>query len=175
MMPTATTTTATAPQSINRKARRDAAKGRGQLITRKTPKLGGLYLLDWARPFEGNDTLDLKIKVRDCLQILKDGTSEERHFNCVAMAFNIAMIRAESIDPLLVAAVQRGMDAMVRMQERAQRGLNLRFDSPGLRDTPPAMDAYEAILDASSPLQMALASKEVYKRMTNGDVLNIIH
>lgn len=172
MMPTAATTTA--PQPMNRKARRDAAKGRGQLSARKKPKLGGLYLLDWARPFEGSDTLDLKIKVRDCLQTLKDGTSEAHHFDYVAMAFNVAMVRAESIDPSLVTTVQRGMDAMVRMRERAQRGLNLRFDSPGLRDTPPAIDVYEAILDASSPLQMALASKEAYKRITNGDVLRII-
>jgi hypothetical protein len=50
----------------------------------------------------------------------------------------------------------------------------LGFDAQGLQDVPEALEAYEAILDASSPLQMTLAIKEAYRRITHGELLEVV-
>ena len=53
------------------------------------------------------------------------------------------------------------------------RGLPFGFDGAGLNDVPDALDALEAITDASSPQQLKLAIKEAYKRISNGDLLEV--
>jgi len=89
------------------------------------------------------------------------------------MFFNVNMIRAESISPELVAIVREGQAAFVRMKERYERGLGLGFDGPGLLAIGEAMTACEAITDASSPAQMKAAIREAYRRITDGQLLEV--
>jgi hypothetical protein len=108
--------------------------------------IAAFSLLDQARPFDENDSLQHLI---------------------------VGLVRAEDIDPLLVATMNLGIGAMVRMQQRVMRGLSFGFDADGLRDVPYALEAYEAILVKSSPLQMKLAIQEAWRRVTGGDVLEV--
>jgi hypothetical protein len=82
-------------------------------------------------------------------------------------------MRAEDIDPLLVETMARGQMAFVRMKDRYLRGLPFGFDAQGLQDVPDALDAYQAMVDASSPLQMRLATNEAYRRIMGGDLLEV--
>lgn len=61
----------------------------------------------------------------------------------------------------------------MRCKDRYLRGLPFGFDALGLQQVPDALDAYEAIVDASSPQQLKLAIREAYRRITNGDLLEI--
>ena len=47
------------------------------------------------------------------------------------------------------------------------------FEAQGLQDVPHALEAYIAIVDASSPMQLKLAIKEAYRRITNGELLEV--
>ena len=75
------------------------------------------------------------------------------------MILNVGLLRSEQIDPLLV--------------ETMQRGLRFGCDAQGLQDIPEAIDAYETVMDASSPLQMKLAIQGAYARISGGQLLEI--
>jgi hypothetical protein len=47
------------------------------------------------------------------------------------------------------------------------------FDAQGLQDVPNALEAYIAIVDASSPMQLKLAIKEAYRRIMGGELLEV--
>lgn len=80
---------------------------------------------------------------------------------------------SEQIDPSLVEVMKRGQSAFVRMRDRYQRGLSFGFDGEGLQSAKDALDAYEVIVDASSPLQMLHAIRSTYKRITDGHLLKM--
>ena len=89
------------------------------------------------------------------------------------MVLNVGLIRAEQISPLLVKVIKSGQQAFVRMKDRYLRGLGFGFDADGLRAAPWALDVYENITDASSPQQMKLAIRAAYRRISNGDTLEM--
>lgn len=128
-------------------------------------------LLDMATPNEPGKLVNEHIECRVSFERLRDGGATEQDFDLVAHILNAALARAEQIDELLVQTIKLGQDAMVRMQGRYRRGLRFGFDAAGLRDVPAAMDAWEAMADASSPLQLQYAIKEAYRRMTGGAIL----
>jgi hypothetical protein len=131
-------------------------------------------LLNQARPFEGEEEVQHLIDDHQAAyQRLATGQGSEEDFDNVSMKLNVGLVRAESIDPLLVATMKLGQGAMVRMQARVARGLSFGFDADGLRDVPYALEAFEAILASSSPLQMKHAIQEAWSRITGGDVLGI--
>lgn len=132
-----------------------------------------MRLLGMAKPYEPGRLDTEHIECRVSFERLRDGSGTEYDFDRVAAVLNAALIRAEQIDQLLVATVQLGQDAMVRAKDRYLRGLRFGFDAPGLRDVPSALDAWEAMADASSPLQMRHAIKESYKRIAGGHVLSV--
>jgi len=133
----------------------------------------GLVLLDRARPYEPGEMIAEHILTQEAFNRLRDGKGNEADFDRVSMMLNIGMIRAESIDLSLLKTMQRGQEAFVRMKGRYLRGLSFGFDAEGLQSAPEALDAYEAVLDASSPLQMLNAIREAYKRISNGDLLEM--
>lgn len=123
--------------------------------------LAGMLLLDRARPFDHGDTTAEHIKTRACFDRLADGTADVDDFDRVAMVFNVAKVRALQIDQGLADILQEGQNAMQKVQNRYERW--------GKWDMLPAervvvieaLDAHEAITDASSPLQMLEALKVV--------------
>ena len=130
-------------------------------------------LLGMAKPHEPGRLVTEHIECRVSFERLRDGGASEQDFDLVGHVLNSALVRAEQIDELLVETIQRGQEAMVRMKDRYLRGLRFGFDAAGLRDVPAALDAWEAMADASSPLQLQHAIKEAYRRMTGGAILTL--
>lgn len=160
---------------MNRAIRRAAQFKRGMQtqIHRHVDPTAGLRVLHNARPYEDGEMVDEHVKTRAAYERLRDGLGDEEDFDRVSMMLNIGLVRAEGIGngELLVQTMQKAQEAMVRMKARYLRGLRFGFDAEGLASVPSALDAYETIMDASSPLQMRQAIQEAYSRITNGDVL----
>lgn len=130
-------------------------------------------LLNAAKPNEPGKLVDEHIECRVALERLRDGSATEQDFDLVAHILNAALVRAEEINDLLVETIQRGQAGMVRMKDRSLRGLRMGFDAAGLRDVPAALDAWEAMADASSPLQLRHAIEGAFKRATGGNILRL--
>lgn len=154
-------------QPLNRQQRRAAQKqtrrGRAaptfeQFSQHHSRRLtAGLQLLDDARPFDAGDTTDSHIKTRAAFDRLCDSTADEDDFDRVAIAINLAKVRALEIDPKLADVLEVAQDAMTAIRKRQERWgkwdvLDAEQDSVLY-----ALDANEAIVDASSPLQMRRA------------------
>lgn len=121
---------------------------------RHADPLASLRLLDRARPFDQGDTTEQHIKTRACFERLADGTADNDDFDRVAMAINLAKIRALEIDRGLADLLEAGQDAMTAVRRRHDKWEKwevLPAERVAIVD---AMDAHEAITDASSPLQM---------------------
>lgn len=162
---------------MNRAIRRAAKFKRGlqTQIHRHVDPTAGLRVLHNARPYEEGEMAEEHIKTRAAFERLRDGQGDEEDFDRVSMMLNIGLVRAEDIGngELLVQTMQKAQDAMVRVKARYLRGLRFGFDADGLASVPAALDAYETIMDASSPKQMKLAIQEAYGRISNGDVLEV--
>lgn len=128
-------------------------------------------LLSMARPTQPGALDSEHIQCRVAFERLRDGSGTEQDFDLVGRVLNSALVLAEGIDALLVETVQRGQDAMVRMQARYRRGLRFGFDAAGLRDVPAALDAWEAMADNTTALQRKHAIQESYRRIRAGEVL----
>lgn len=135
--------------------------------------LAGLRVLDHVRTYEPGEMTAEHVKTRAAYELLRTGHGDEESFDRVSMILNVGLIRAEAIDASLVQTIQAGQMAFVRMKDRFLRGLGFGFDADGLRDVPESLDAYEAMMDASSPLQMKLAIRAAYARIMHGDLLEI--
>jgi hypothetical protein len=159
---------------MNRAQRRASQHKRGTIRNMyHIDPVAGLRLLDHARPYEPGEMIAEHNLTRAAFERLRTGCGDEADFDRVSMVFNIALMRAEDIDPLLVETMTRGQMAFVRMKDRYLRGLPFGFDAQGLQDVPDALDAYQVMVDASSPLQMRLAINEAYRRIMDGDLLEV--
>jgi hypothetical protein len=159
---------------MNRAQRRAAQHKRGTIRNLyHIDPVAGLRLLDHARPYEPGEMIEQHNLTRAAFERLRTGCGDEADFDRVSMVFNIALMRAEDIDPLLVETITRGQMAFVRCKDRYLRGLPFGFDAQGLQDVPDALDAYQVMVDASSPLQMRLAINEAYRRIMDGDLLEV--
>jgi len=116
--------------------------------------LAGLRLLDRARPFDPGDTTEQHIKTRACFDRLADGTADNDDFDRVAMAINLAKIRALEIDRALADLLEAGQDAMTAVRRRHDKWAKWEVLPAERTAIVDALDAHEAITDASSPLQM---------------------
>lgn len=126
--------------------------------------LAGIRVLDRARPFDEGDTTAEHIKTRACFERLADGTADNDDFDRVAMALNLAKVRALEIDQALANLLEVGQDAMAAIRRRHDKWAKwevLPAERAAIAD---AMDAHEAITDASSPLQM-MAALDVVRRV----------
>lgn len=116
--------------------------------------LASLRLLDRARPFDAGDTTEEHIKTRACFERLADGTADNDDFDRVAMALNLAKVRALDIDPALADLLEAGQEAMTALRKRHDRWAKWDVTAAECSAIVDALDAHEAITDASSPLQM---------------------
>lgn len=121
---------------------------------RHADPLASLRLLDRARPFDAGDTTEQHIKTRACFERLADGTADNDDFDRVAMALNLAKVRALEIDRGLAGLLEAGQEAMTAVRKRHDKWAKwevLPAERVAIVD---ALDVHEAITDASSPLQM---------------------
>ncbi len=140
---------------------------------RQVDALAGLRALGHSRTYEPGEMVQEHVKTRAAFERLRTGHGDESDFDRCSMILNVGLIRAESIDERLVTIIHTGQMAFARMKDRFQRGLGFGFDAEGLRDVPIAIDAYEDIMNASSPMLMKMAIRAAYARITNGDLIEI--
>lgn len=126
--------------------------------------LAGIRVLDRARPFDEGDTTGEHIKTRACFERLADGTADNDDFNRVAMALNLAKVRALEIDQALANLLEVGQDAMAAIRRRHDKWAKWEVLPAERTAIVDALDAHEAITDASSPLQM-MAALDVVRRV----------
>ena len=100
---------------------------------------------------------DRRALARAALERLVDGSADTDDFDRVAMCINMCKIRALEIDATLADMLDRTQDAMGACKARHYSHGRFGFDGPGLALVRDAIDACEAIIDASSPLQMRTA------------------
>ena len=117
----------------------------------------GLQLLDDARPFDAGDTTDSHIKTRAAFDRLCDSTADDDDFDRVAIAINLAKVRALEIDPKLADLLEVAQDAMTAIRKRQERWGKWDVLDAEQDSVMHALHANEAIVDASSPLQMRRA------------------
>lgn len=121
---------------------------------RHADPLASLRLLDRARPFDAGDTTEQHIKTRACFERLADGTADNDDFDRVATALNLAKVRALEIDQSLATILTAGQEAMTAVRKRHDKWAKWEVLPAERIAIVDAMDAHEAITDASSPLQM---------------------
>ena len=126
--------------------------------------LAGIRVLDRARPFDEGDTTAEHIKTRACFERLADGTADNDDFDRVAMALNLAKVRALEIDQALADLLEVGQDAMAAIRRRYDKWAKWEVLPAERTAIVDALDAHEAITDASSPLQM-MAALDVVRRV----------
>jgi len=131
-------------------------------------------LIENVRPYDPGEMVKEFVLIRAAFERLRTGAGTEPDFDLVSMSMNMGLVRAEAIDPELVAIMIAGQDAFVRMKARYLRGLPFGFDAQGLQDVPVAIDAYEAVVDASSPAQMMQSIRETYRRIRGGNILGCV-
>ena len=136
---------------------------------RNLDKLAGFRLLDRARPFDEGDTTEQHIKTRACFERLADGTADNDDFDRVAMALNLAKVRALEIDQALANLLEVGQDAMAAIRRRHDKWAKWEVLPAERTAIVDALDAHEAITDASSPLQM-MAALDVVRRVIRKQV-----
>ena len=151
---------------MNRSDRRAAARNQ-RLVARKpagkrpVDPLVGLRILDNARPFDEGDNLEQHIKTRAAFARLRDGSADNNDFDRVALAINLAKVRALEIDDTLAGMLTDAQNAMTALRKRKVRWGKWDMLDAEVSLVVEALDASEAIVDASSPLQMHLAALEV--------------
>lgn len=126
--------------------------------------LAGIRVLDRARPFDEGDTTGEHIKTRACFERLADGTADNDDFDRVAMALNLAKVRALEIDQALANLLEVGQDAMAAIRRRHDKWAKWEVLPAERTAIVDALDAHEVITDASSPLQM-MAALDVVRRV----------
>lgn len=147
-----------------REQRRAAARPRRPGMT-LAQAVAPLVLLDNARPFEEGEKAHEHLVLRATLERLVDGSADTNDFDHVAMHINMVKIRAMEIDEALADMIELAQDAMGRCKQRWLERGRFGFDGPGLAQVREAMDAAEAIVDASTPLQMRAARDVVADRL----------
>lgn len=126
--------------------------------------LAGIRVLDRARPFDEGDTTGEHIKTHACFERLADGTADNDDFDRVATALNLAKVRALEIDQALANLLEVGQDAMAAIRRRHDKWAKWEVLPAERTAIVEALDAHEAITDASSPLQM-MAALDVVRRV----------
>jgi len=160
------------------RAQRRADKYRKPRVDRnaRTLEQGAAWkkLVDDVRPYDAGEMTENFVQTRCAFERLRTGVGSVADIDLVGIQIHIGMLRAEEISSKLVEIMERGQQAFVRMQARVRRGLTLGLDADGLRDVPEAIDAFEAITEASSPRQMTIAINKLSERIRAGHVLGVL-
>lgn len=118
-----------------------------------------------SRPYEEHELVADFIKVQESYLRLRDGGADEADFNRVAVAINLAKVRALSIDEILANGIEKAQDAMMKCKARRQQHGRYGFDGQGLQAMAYAVEAHEEIVKLSSPKQMLDAMAVMHKAL----------
>lgn len=151
----------THPDSLpttNRATRRAQARQRRKATpVRRVDLDAPMRKLINAAPHSPAEVAGEHVKLRECFNRLQGGLADTDDFDHLAMTINMCKVRAMSIDETLADMLERAQDAMGRCKDRYMRSQRFGFDGPGLQQVLDSLDACEAIITASSPLQMRRA------------------
>ena len=123
-------------------------------------------LLNNCSPYQETEIAHDLVRIRFAFEGLRDGTADTEDFNRVAVAINLAKLRALEIDEILADAIERGQDAMSRCQARYRSTGRWGFDGQGLQAVLVALDMHDEILGKSSPAQMENAMLKLHEILT---------
>ena len=115
------------------------------------------------QPRENADRI--MVALRLAFEKLKIGTGDIEHFDRLAAAVNVGLIRAELIDPLAAETMVRGVAALMNCAAIHERHGKFGFTGPDLVAMGDALDLYEGILRLSTPKQMLDALDMAAARM----------
>ena len=113
----------------------------------------------------------LALPARVAWESLRGGHGEQGDFDTLAAALNIALVRAEAIDPLCERTCIDAQGALMRTHERYGRTGRWGVDGPALQAIPPALDLHDQMLELSTPAQIEAAGLEVMRRIRAGEVI----
>ena len=124
-------------------------------------------VLDGLQDLNEDHAVGILVKVKAAFERLRNGNGTPMDFTRLECAFEVAAVRAESIDPLAEQTMLAGIEAMQRCDGIWQRHGRFGFTGPDLVAMKDAINLYEDILRLSKPLQMEAAVEEVARRMLN--------
>lgn len=122
-------------------------------------------LMGRLQPFTPAELARLELPIRISYDSMKSGKGTRSDYQDLADAINVAMVRAEAIDPLAESMMLKARDAMLRVLERFTRLGRWGFDGPAIDEVLCAVEFHEDLLRNSTPQQMADALREVYRRV----------
>lgn len=126
---------------------------------------GSIYkLMNKVQLFTPEELRRLELPIRVSFEAMRLGRGSQSDYQDLADAINVAMVRAESIDPVAELMVLRARDAMMRLLERFTRTGRWGFDGPAIVEVGDAVEFHEQLLRLSTPQQMIDALREVYRR-----------
>lgn len=125
--------------------------------------LAGMRVLDNCKPYEEGEAMSAHMLTNESLIRLKQGTAQSDDFDRVAMALNVAQVRALQIDEGLATVINKAHDAMNEVRKRYMQIERWGFTKPQLDAVIEALDVHQVIHDASSPMQMQRALTVVHK------------
>ena len=145
-----------------------------QFSTRRDPNslvraLVGVHTMD------KEQQVDLGLAYRFAFQSLRTGTGKEEDFHTLACALNIALVLAEmgfvgeAVDD--IKAAQAGL---IRCMSRSQRLQKWGLDGDAMTAIASALAVHDHQLTIVSQHNLELAIKEVHKRMSNGQVMEVV-
>ena len=126
---------------------------------------------DRVKPLDEEDCTSVVLPVREAFERMRVGNAKDGDFDTMAAALNVALIRAERIDPICVDMVKRSLDALMRTRGRFETHGVWGFDGPALSEIPEAIEFYDQLIELSTPVQMMGAMRETNKRMSKGQTL----
>lgn len=117
--------------------------------------------------FSDADATSIVIKVRVALQLLLDGNAGGEDFIRVGCAVNVASVRAEQIgdSAALLATLAQAGHALKDCERIHDVHGRYGLTGPNRIHLAAGIDAYEALLRASTPRQMHEAEQEVIRRL----------
>lgn len=114
-------------------------------------------------PHTDQKATELMNATRAALVRLLDGTAEDKHFMRLGVDINLAAIRAGQIGATqeVTDILNAAGEALKDCERFHGAGGRYGLTGPGRQHLAAGIDAYEAILRASSPRQMHLAEQEL--------------
>ena len=108
------------------------------------------------------------LHVRECFESLKTGKTAPDNtddFDYIGHALGVSVIRAQAIENsgTMLVTLSQGYEAMQRCRERWEKNHVWGFDGPAIFAVTESIEVYEAIIQASSPMQMHDAMKKRIK------------
>jgi hypothetical protein len=139
--------------------------GKSQVKRKYIADPGSIYkLMSKIQPFTDEELMKLELPIRISYVSIKTGAGTAQDFHDIAAAINCAMVRSESVDPLVEATAIAARDALMRTWHRFERTGRMGFDGPAIGEVEAGIDLHEQFCRMSTPLQMIEAMREVVRR-----------